>query len=240
MTYRHVGNRDLYLIAQGLGVEHVVEGTVRRDGNRVRITTRLIDARKDQAIWSDSFDRDVSDIFAIQSEIAQRVAAKLSARLSPQERKEIEEAPTNDLEAYDLYLQGKNLVFRAGVLLIGQKCGELLKAVRLLEEATRKDSRFALAYALLANAQDYLYYFDVKTPARRALGDAAVSEALRLRSDLPQVRLAAARHFYICYRDYKRARAEIAVAVRKLPNNSDAIGLTARLDRRQARGSKES
>ena len=91
---------------------NVLEGTVRRDGNHVRVSTELIDARYDNTIWADSYDRDLTNIFSIQSEIAQTVASKLSAQLSSEERKNIEEKPTNNLEAYDLYLQAKQLIPR--------------------------------------------------------------------------------------------------------------------------------
>ena len=105
MTYRSNNNRDLRSIANALGVANVVEGTVRKDGNRIWITIRLVDARRDEALCSESYDRDLTDIFAIQSEIAQTVASKLSARLAPEEQKAIEEEATGDLEAYDLYLR---------------------------------------------------------------------------------------------------------------------------------------
>jgi TolB-like protein len=103
MTYRPGANRDLRSIADALGVANVVEGTVRRDGNRIRLTSKLIDARTDEIVWSETYDRDLTDIFAIQSEIAQTVASRLSAQLSPEERKDIEEKPTNNLEAYDIF-----------------------------------------------------------------------------------------------------------------------------------------
>jgi TolB-like protein len=107
MTYRSTSNRDLRSIANALGVANVVEGTVRRDGNQVRVTTELVGARTDQTLWSDSHDRNMTDIFAIQSEIAQTVASKLSARMSPKEKEGIQEKPTENLEAYDLYLKRK-------------------------------------------------------------------------------------------------------------------------------------
>ena len=110
MKYRANTERDLRQIANALGVANVLEGTVRRDGNHVRVSTELVDARNDNTIWADSYDRDLTDIFAIQSEIAQKVASRLSAQLSPEERKDIEEKPTDNLEAYDLYLQGKQLL----------------------------------------------------------------------------------------------------------------------------------
>ena len=105
MQYRADNKRDLRQIAIALGVANVLEGTVRRDGNHVRVSTDLVDVRNDNTIWADSYDRDLTNIFSIQSEIAQTVASRLSAQLSPEERKDIEEKPTNNLEAYDLYLQ---------------------------------------------------------------------------------------------------------------------------------------
>jgi adenylate cyclase len=146
MTYRSVSNRDLPSIAAALGVAKVVEGTVRRDHNRVRVTTELIDARTDETLWSDSYDRELTNVFAIQSDIAQKVAAKLSAHLSPEERKSIEQQPTNNLEAYDLYLQAKELVTNSIVGNIGDSRAGLLDAIKLLEEATQRDASFALAY----------------------------------------------------------------------------------------------
>src|SRR6266404_3913762 len=110
MQYRADNKRDLRQIATALGVVSVLEGTVRRDGNHVRVSTELVDARNDNTIWADSYDRDLTNIFSIQSEIAQIVASRLSAQLSPEERKGIEEKPTNNLEAYDLYLQAKELL----------------------------------------------------------------------------------------------------------------------------------
>ena len=125
MTYRPGGNRDLGSIASALGVANVVEGTVRRNASRLRVTTELIDAQTDQTLWSDSYDRDLTDIFAIQSEIAQKVASKLSAQLSPEEKKDVEEKPTDNLEAYDLYLQAKQLLrtaeFYTAVVFAGRR-----------------------------------------------------------------------------------------------------------------------
>jgi serine/threonine protein kinase/Flp pilus assembly protein TadD len=236
MQYRADNKRDLRQIASALGVTNVLEGTVRRNGNHVRVSTELVDARNDNMIWADSYDRDLTDIFAIQSEIAQTVATKLSARLSPEERKIIQEKPTSDLEAYDLYLQAKELVMNATIFYMKDPRTSLLSAIGFLEEATRRDSRFALAYCLLANAHDYLYNGDFdKTPQRRALGNAAIDQALRWGPDLPEVHLAAAFHRYACYRDYERARVQIAIIQRSLPNSPDALALAAYLDRRQGR-----
>ncbi|MGA8660115.1 MAG: protein kinase [Chthoniobacterales bacterium] len=238
MTFRPRGDRDLRSIAEALGVAYVLEGTVRRHGDRVRITIRLVGARTDKALWSESYDRDVTDVFVIQSEIAETVAHKLRARLSPAERQGIKEKPTNDLESYDLYLQAKQLIPHGNSMLVLWVAEQenLLKGVRLLEEATQRDPKFALAYCLIAKAHDFLYFDQLDhTQERRALGDAAVNEALRIRPDLPEVHLAAAFHLYRCYRDFERARVQIAIAARTLSSHSELLELAAMIDWRQGR-----
>jgi Predicted integral membrane protein len=240
MQYRVDSKRDLRQIASALGVANVLEGTVRRDGNHVRVSTELVDARNDNMIWADSYDRDLTNIFSIQSEIAKTVASKLSAQLSPEERKDIEGKPTDNLEAYDLYLQAKQLLgSNTGVVLLTHEKRNYSKAISLLEDATRKDGKFALAYCMVAKAHDYLYFDRVDhTPERRALGDVAVNEALRIRSDLAEVHLAVASHLYTCYRDFERARVQIAIAAQDLPNNPELLELTAVIDRVQGRWEK--
>jgi serine/threonine-protein kinase len=237
MQYREDNKRDLRKIASALGVANVLEGTVRRDGKHVRVSTELVDARSDNTIWADSYDRDLTDIFAIQSEIAQKVASRLSAQLSPEERKDIEEKPTANLEAYDLYLRGKRLVTSATMESSEMETNS--KGISLLEKATRKDPQFALAYCVIAKAHDYLYSDRVDhTPERRALGDAAVNEALRLRPDLSEVHLAEAHHLYYCYRDFERARVQIAIAAQGLPNDPNLLHLAGLIDRVQGRWEK--
>jgi TolB-like protein/tetratricopeptide (TPR) repeat protein len=232
MAYRPTSNRDVRSIGAALAVAHVVEGTVQRDGNRVRITTELIDARTDETLWSESYQRELTDIFAIQSEIAQTVASMLSARLSPEEQKSVGERPTTNLEAYDLYLQGKELVMEP----IGfrPQNNDAAKAIKLLEGAVRKDPKFALAYCLLARAHDDLYHHQIdKTSERRALADAAVNEAVKLDPNNPQVHLAVAYHLYESYQDYERAKVQVALAEEALPNSSEALLFAARVDLRE-------
>jgi serine/threonine protein kinase/TolB-like protein/Flp pilus assembly protein TadD len=235
MQYRAETKRDLRQIANALNVGNVLEGTVRRAGNRVRVSTELIDAQTDNTIWADSYERELNDVLAIQSDIAQTVASKLSARLSPSERKDITAAPTSDAEAYDLYLRAKELVANAELFSIGDERENYLNGLTFLQEAVRKDARFVLAYCLAARANDDLYMYFDRSMARRALGDAAVQEATKLQPDLPEVRLAAARHLYYCYHDYEKARLQITMAERALPNSSDALMLLAMVDRRQGR-----
>ena len=237
MQYRGDYKRDLRQIANSLGVANVLEGTVRRDGNHVRVSTELVDARNDHTIWADTFDRNLSDIFAIQSEIAQEVASRLSAQLSSEEMKDIADKPTTNMEAYDLYLQAKQL--SNSVVLAGKTKETQLKVISLLEKATQKDPQFALAYCMIAKANDILYYEELdRTLARRALGDAAVNEASRLRPDLGDVHLAIAFHAYTCYQDYERARVQIAMAAKASPNSPVVLNLAALIDQVQGNWEK--
>ncbi len=234
MQYRADEKRDLRQIANALGVANVLEGTVRRNGNRVRVSTELIDARLDKTTWADSFDRDLTDIFAIQSEVAQTIATKLAATLSPEEKRSIEKKPTENLEAYDLYLRAKELLISVRVsMTFGDVEKPLVDAIGFLEQAVRLDPKFALAFCASAEAHDLLYYLYYPTPEQRALGDAAVNSALSLQPDLPEVHLAYAGHLYRVYRDYERARVQLAIARRGLPNDAEAIALEALMDRRQ-------
>jgi serine/threonine protein kinase len=230
MQYRAGTQRDLRQIASALGVANILEGTVRRERNRVRVSTQLIDARKDQTIWADSYDRDLNGIFAIQSDVAQTIAAKLAVALSPAEKRTIEKKPTENLDAYDLYLQAKELFFSGGNV---AKYERLLEAVGFLERAVRLDPKFALAYCASAKGNDQLYFDVDQTPERLALADAAVSAALRLQPDLPEAHLAKARHLFQGYRNYDDARTELAIAKRSLPNSAELLNLEAAIDVRQ-------
>jgi serine/threonine protein kinase len=233
MQYRADAKRDLPQIANALGVANVLEGTVRREGNHVRVTTELIDASNDSTVWADNYDRDLTDIFAIQSEVSQTIARKLAATLSPEEKKRIEAKPTENLEAYDLYLQATKLITEAGVLiLIGNTEKLLHDAIQLLDQSVHLDSNFALAYCAAANAHGMLYFFYDETLERRALGDIAIANALRLQPDLPEAHLAYAYHLYRAYRDDQRARVQLTIARQNMPNSVPAMDLEALLDRR--------
>src|SRR6266481_6021990 len=179
MQYRADTKRDLRQIAEALGVANVLEGTVRREGNHVRVSAELIDARNDSMVWADSFDRDLTDIFTIQGEVAQTIASKLAATLSPEEKKSIEAKPTDNLEAYDLYLQAKELIDYAFVnpLQTGNYEKPLHDAIKLLDQAVQLDSKFTLAYCASAKAHDALYDTYDMSLRRRSLGDAAVQHA---------------------------------------------------------------
>jgi serine/threonine protein kinase/Flp pilus assembly protein TadD len=233
MQYRAEDRRNLRNIGNALGVANLLEGTIRKEGNRVRISTRLIRANTAETLWAESYDRDLIDIFAIQSEIAQTIADRLRAKLSPSEKKTIWERPTDDLVAYDLYLQAKAT---ATFLAIGDQREDMFKQVSLLTEATRRDPGFVLAYCLLARANDFLYvlFYD-HTPERRKQAEAAVNRAMQLRPDTPEPRLALAHHLMVVDGDYERARTQIAIAQQFAPNNALAFVLLAELDEKEGR-----
>jgi TolB-like protein len=216
--YRDQLGRNLREIGRQLGVAYILEGTVQRAPSRVRVNAKLIDARTDSQIWAESYDRDVADLFVIQSDLAQAIVNHLQAKLSPQQKAEIEETPTRDLAAFDLYLQAKEIVDTYTEL---QDPGSsLLKAVRLLDEAIERDPNFVLAYCYAARAHDLLYFLDLDpTPERCQLGEAAVEHALRLRPNSAEAHLAKADYYFRCRRDYKRAQEELAIARPGLPNS---------------------
>src|SRR5437867_1643005 len=154
LQYRSGVARNLREIAQQLGVANVVEGSVQRSGNRVRVNAQLIDARNDAHLWAQTYDRDLADVFAIQSEIAKAIADQLQAKLSPNEKKAIEQPPTTDLAAFDLYSRAKSLLLTA-LSVTGDP--DRRKAIELLDEAVKRDPSFFDAYCRLAYAHEYLY-----------------------------------------------------------------------------------
>ncbi|HET9378690.1 MAG TPA: hypothetical protein VFO40_27210, partial [Chthoniobacterales bacterium] len=238
MQYRADTKRNLRQIADALGVASVLEGAVRRAGNRIRVSTELIDARNDSTVWADSYDRDLTDIFAIQSEVAQTIADKLTATLSPEERKSIDAKPTSNLTAYDLYLRARQLFLNARISFTDVTFETpLYDAIRLLEQAVRLDPKFTLAYCAEAETHDFLFKIN-PNPERRTLADTAVQRALELQPDLSEAHLAFAQHLFYCYRDNAQARVQLAIAKRGLPNNVDAILLEAYIDRRQGNWEK--
>ena len=227
--------RNLPEISGQLGIAHVVEGSVQRSGNRVRVNARLIDARSDRQLWGQSYDRDLADIFAIQSEIAKSIANQLEAKISAIEKAAIEEPPTRDLVAYDLYVHASSLINEA--LYYGLNTEKnLFQAVELLNQAIARDPAFLLAYCKLAEAHDGIYWEAIdRTPKRLDLANSAINSAFRLRPDSGEAHLALAVHFYNGYLDYDRARDELAIAVRTMPNNARIFEWSGYIDRRQGR-----
>ena len=234
MQYKSGVARNLRKIGQQLGVGHVVEGSVQRSGNRVRVNAQLIDARSDLHLWAQTYDRDLADVFAIQSEIAEHIVSQLRSKLSPQEKEAIEKEPTADLAAHDLYIRAKILI--AASHYSTPRVEILLQAVHLLNQAIERDPAFALAYYQLAHAHDQLYFGGIDhTPARLALADAAIQSLARLRPNSGEAHLALAKHFYWGYLDYDHAREELSLTQKSLPNEPWAFVLAGFIDRRQGR-----
>src|SRR5437879_5101269 len=234
MQYKNSAERNLRAVGKALGVAHILEGTVQRVGGRVRVSAQLIDARTDGHLWAESYDRELADVFAIENELAEQIVAQLKSKLSPQEKAAIEEKPTADLAAYDLYTRAKILIDRS--VFNEPREASLREAVQLLEQASSRDRSFALAYYELAHAHDQLYWQQYDhTPQRLALADAAIQTLRRLRPDSGEAHLALAKHLYWGYLDYDRARQELAAAQRVLPNDSDCLLLLGYIDRRQGR-----
>jgi TolB-like protein/class 3 adenylate cyclase/Tfp pilus assembly protein PilF len=233
MQYRTDVKRSLREIAQALGVAHILEGSIQRVGDRVRVRTQLIDARSDMHIWGDQYDREISDVFAIQTEIAEQIVAQLKAKLSPEEKAAIEERPTANLEAYAQYVEANALLNK--IAFNSEVKDDLAKAERLLNQATTRDPAFVIAYCRLAKTHDTLYFLNFDhTHARIALAEAALNQALRLRPNSGEVHLARAEHLYRAYLDYAGARRELMQASRKLPNESLVYELLGYIERRSA------
>src|SRR6266540_24418 len=237
LQYKSGVARNLHEIAQQLGVANVVEGSVQRLGNRVRVNAQLIDARNDAHLWAQTYDRDLADVFAIQSEIAKAIADQLEAKLSPNEKKAIEQPPTTDLAAFDLYSRAKSILLTTGLSATNEP--DLRKAIELLDETVKRDSSFFDAYCQLAYAHEYVYAVTGHdhTPARLALAEAALQAATRLRPDAAETHLARAQYLYNGLRDYAGALAELEIARRALPNEPRLFEYTGYILRR--RGQQE-
>ena len=234
MQYKGGIARNLREIGQQLGVAHVVEGNVQRAGDKVRVNAQLIDTRTDKHLWGQTYDRDLADVFAIQSEIAQKIADQLEAKISPREKAAIEEQPTKDIAAYDLYIRATVLIDQA--VYEGEQSKDYFQAVDLLNQAVARDPGFVFAYCRLAEAHDELYYRSVdRTANRLALAKAAIDSAFHLKPDSGEAHLALAGHLYHGYFDYDRARDQLAIALRTLPNNALIFEWNGYIDRRQGR-----
>jgi TolB-like protein/class 3 adenylate cyclase/Flp pilus assembly protein TadD len=234
MQYKSGVARNLREIGQQLGVANVVEGSVQRSGNRVRVNAQLVDTRIDRQLWGQTYDRDLADVFAIQSEIAKAIAEQLQAKLSPREKDAIERPPTGDVTAFDLYTQARNLLLTTLFSATGD--ANLVQAADLLNQAVARDPSFFEAYCQLAYAHDLLYFLaHDRTPARLAMAEAAVQAASRLRPDAGEAHLARAQNLYWGYLDYDGAFAELEAAAQTLPNDAAVFELKGYIERRQGR-----
>jgi TolB-like protein len=229
------GGRNLRDVGLALGVAHILEGTARRAGNRVRINAQLIDARTDSHIWGEIFDREITDLFAVQTELAERITIALQANLSPREKISLRTHSTKDVVAYELFLRARDLFRWAGS---GDSGSNGPEALRLIDQAIARDSQFSLAYALASRVHSELYWFgDDKMDARIELAKAAAEKALRLRPDSGEAHLAMAFYHYYGFRNYDAARKEIAIAYEASPNDAEVLNTAGAVDRRQGRWS---
>ena len=234
MHYRSGLERNPRKIGEELGVAHVLEGSVQRVGNRIRVNAQLIDARNDTHLWAQTYDRDLSDVFAIQSEIAKTIADQLQAKLSPQEKSAIQRPPTSDIAAFDLYTRARNLWLTAWGSSTGKD--DLLQAADLLNQAVARDPSFFDAWCQLAVTEVTIYFLDWDhTPVRLTKAEVAVQTAARLRPDAGETHLALGRLRYFGYLDYKGALAELELARRSIPNDPWVVLLKGYIERRQGR-----
>src|SRR5438270_5600480 len=226
MQYKTAITRNLREIARQLGVSNVVEGSVRRSGNHIRVSVQLIDALTDRHIWVQNYDRTVADSLALQGELATEIAAGVGATLSPQEKARVEAKPTNNPAAYDAYLHG-----RAFGRSFDKSTAE--GAIRSFQEAVKLDPSFALAWARLSCAQSEYYWLGHDpSPAGPAAAKNAADRALALDPNLPETHLALGYYRYYGQRDYSGGLAEFQQAEKGLPNNVDVIEAIALIQRR--------
>ena len=224
--------RNLREIGKQLGVTHILEGSVQRAGDRLRIAAQLIDARTDSQIWAETYDRTAADLFTIQSELAESIVAQLQAKLSPEQKADIEARPTQDLVAFELYLRAKQIV--DSYLIAEDVRAALLSALQSLDQAIKRDPDFVSAYCYIARANALLYFFDLDpTPDRILLAEAAVKAALRLRPDSAEAHFAMADFLFRCRRDYDGALKELAIARPGLPNDAAFFILSGYINRRR-------
>src|SRR5947208_10207878 len=227
MSYRGDGVRNAREIGKALGVGTLLEGSVRRAGNRVRVNVQLINANNDEHIWAEDYDRDLTDVFAIQTDLAQKIASALQAKLSPNEKARLDNRPTQNPDAYLLFVQAHDYANRTDMFR-----DTTLKAEPLFEQAIKLDPTFAAAFAGLSMVESWAYHSFDPVPARREKARLNADEALRLQPDLPEGHLALGFSYYYGDRDYERALAEFEIAKRGLPNEPQAylaIGSTQRV-----------
>ncbi len=230
MSYRGSGTRNARDIGKALGVATLVEGSVRRIGNRVRVNVQLINASTDEHIWAEDYDRDLTDVFAIQTDLAQKIVYTLQAKLSPNEKVRLDRRPTQDPNAYLLFVQAHDYANRADMFR-----DTSLKAEPLFEQAIKLDPNFSLAYAGLSMLESWVYHSFDPLPARRDKARLNADEALRLQPDLPEGHLALGFSYYYGDRDYQRALAEFEIAKRGLPNEAQAYMAIGAIQRRQGK-----
>jgi TolB-like protein/Flp pilus assembly protein TadD len=228
MPYRGK-EKNVREIGKALGVSTLLEGSVRKDGNRVRVNVQLINAANDEHIWSEVYDRDLTDVFAIQTDLAQKIAKELQAKLSPSEKAQMTRKPTENGEAYLAFVQAHTLHRHL------DDNEKLLQAEQLYERALHLDGNFALAAAQLSRLESWIYRSMDPTPSRREKARSLAERALALQPDSPEGHLARGFSYYYGDRDYENALKEFAIAQRGLPNDAEVYLANGAIQRRQGK-----
>src|SRR4051812_20092846 len=231
MPYRGM-EKNVKEIGKALGVSAILEGSVRKSGNRVRVNVQLINAENDQHVWSEVYDRDLTDVFAIQTDLAKKIADELHAKLSPAETALINRKPTENAEAYLAFVQAHNLH------LLLEELPKLRQAEQLYERALQLDPNFALAAAQLSKLHSWIFHTYEPTADHRQKSRSLAERSLQLQPDLPEAHLALGFSFYYLDLDYARAAQEFAVAQQGLPNDSEVYLAIGAIQRRQGKWSE--
>src|SRR6266487_3175415 len=216
-------------IGKALGVATILEGSVRRIGNRVRVNVQLINAENDEHIWAEDYDRDLTDVFAIQTDLAKKISGELQAKLSPAEKAQMERKPTENGEAYLAFVQAQNL----GCAL--EDFDKLKQSEQLYDRAVQLDPNFAVALARSSLLQSWIVHNFDRTSERREKARALAERALRFQPDLPEAHLAVGYSYYYGDNNYDAALREFEIAQRGLPNESDAYLAIGAIQRRQGK-----
>ena len=228
MQYRGKAT-NLREIGKALGVSTILEGSVRRSGNKVRVNVQLIDANTDEHVWANDYDRDVTDVFAIQSDLAQKITEALQAKLSPAERSQVTRKPTENGEAYLAFVQANNLASSF------EDFERLNQSEQLYERAVELDPNFALAMARYSQLESWIVHDRENTPARREKARSLAERALQLQPDLPEAHLAVGFCWYYGDQNYDAALREFEIARRGLPNDSAVYLAIGAIQRRQGK-----
>src|SRR5438128_5278701 len=213
-------------VGKALGVSTILEGSVRRSGNRVRVTVQLIDAANDEHIWANNYDRDLNDVFAIQTDLAQKIAGELRAKLSPTEKAQMERKPTENGEAYLAFVQAHNLQNEV------EDLGKLKQSEQLYARAIQLDPMFALAIARYSQLESWIVHTFERTPERREKARMLAQQALQLQPDLPEAHLAMGFSLYYGDNEFEAALKEFEIAQRDLPNEAEGYLALGAIQRR--------
>ena len=231
LQYEDNKNRNMREIGEALGVGTILEGSVRRWGTKVRLTAQLIDARTDEHLWAETYDRDLTDIFALQTTLAEEIVTALKATLTPEEKKSLERIYTENTKAYDHYLKARDYHFQ------GRKDSDeaaYRNAERYYERAIEEDPQFALAYAQLSDLHGDFYWFAVdRSKERLQKAKDAVDRALLLEPDLLEGKIALAEYYDQGFRNYEKAQEILQTVRKEAPNNAEVFAILGFTQRRQ-------